>query len=446
MSTYSKVIWYEGMFLRPHHYQQQDRYFETLINARCDYLQVYDWGIVQLILDPQALHEGKIAVHRCLGLLPDGTPIDIPAEDDPPTPLVIESSMHGHMILLALPDRKPTGEIEGDNSQTGTARFRIAPQKLQDYNAGFKDREEEIKIGRKQFQLITDKDNAGGYSVLRIARVREKIGQGVVLDENFIPPTLDCRSPPLLYGYLTDILELLKQAGQELNSRIPENLDQGRGQIEDLLMLQIINRNIPLFAHLAGMQRLHPEVFYQKALQLAGELATLTRKPRLAPDFPLYDHDDLHPVFLPLMEALRRFIPSTSTPSINELLIKIFGGGRYLAPLSEAQRALLDESAYVLMVKIPPPLIESFPKQCTISAAEELDDLVNRIIPGIGLSKLNTVPQFLPYAPDHTYFRLEQNSEYWQRLKTSKVGLAFHVAVDVPGIVMRLWAIKEKNR
>lgn len=446
MSTYSKVIWYEGMFLRPHHYQQQDRYFETLINARCSYLQAYDWGIVQLVLDQQALHEGKIAIHHCLGVLPDGTSINIPAEDDPPTPLLIESSMHGSLILLALPARKPTGEVEGENSQTGTARFKIAPQKLQDYNAGFKDREEEIKIGKKQFQLITDKDNAGGYSVLRIARIREIAGQGVVLDENFIPPTLDCRSPPLLYNFLTDILELLKQAGTELNSRIPENLDQGRGQIEDLLMLQVINRNAPLFAHLTGMQRLHPVVFYEKALQLAGELATLVRKPRLAPDFPSYNHDDLHNVFLPLMEALRRFIPSTSTPSINELLIKKFGGGRYLAPISEGQKTLFDESAFILMVKIPGPLIESFPKQCTVSAAEELDDLVNRIIPGIGLNKLNTVPQFLPYAADHTYFQLEKNNEYWQRLKISKVGLAFHVAVEIPGIVMRLWAIKEKNR
>ena len=34
MSVSNKVIWTEGMFLRPQHFQQQDRYFEKFIQGK----------------------------------------------------------------------------------------------------------------------------------------------------------------------------------------------------------------------------------------------------------------------------------------------------------------------------------------------------------------------------------------------------------------------------
>ena len=34
MSWYSKVVWAEGLFLRPHHLQQSDRYLEHLVESR----------------------------------------------------------------------------------------------------------------------------------------------------------------------------------------------------------------------------------------------------------------------------------------------------------------------------------------------------------------------------------------------------------------------------
>ena len=42
MSWHSKVVWSEGMFLRPQHFQQQDRYLEALVRHSCGYLRPYD--------------------------------------------------------------------------------------------------------------------------------------------------------------------------------------------------------------------------------------------------------------------------------------------------------------------------------------------------------------------------------------------------------------------
>ncbi len=34
MSWRNKVVWSQGMFLQPHHFQQEARYTERLINSR----------------------------------------------------------------------------------------------------------------------------------------------------------------------------------------------------------------------------------------------------------------------------------------------------------------------------------------------------------------------------------------------------------------------------
>ena len=62
MSENNKTVWSEGMFLRPQHFQQYDRYVETLIRERCGGLQPYDWGIKTLKIDTQQLAMGKHAL------------------------------------------------------------------------------------------------------------------------------------------------------------------------------------------------------------------------------------------------------------------------------------------------------------------------------------------------------------------------------------------------
>jgi type VI secretion system protein ImpJ len=35
MSAHNRVIWSEGLFLQPQHFQQQERYFERYVETRC---------------------------------------------------------------------------------------------------------------------------------------------------------------------------------------------------------------------------------------------------------------------------------------------------------------------------------------------------------------------------------------------------------------------------
>src|SRR5439155_3113236 len=71
------------------------------------------------------------------------------------------------------------------------------------------------------------------------------------------------------------------------------------------LTLQTVNRYEPVIAHLAATAACHPEDFYRLALEIAGDLATLTTASRRPVKFPGYRHDALRVSFEPVFEMLR---------------------------------------------------------------------------------------------------------------------------------------------
>ncbi|MFT5083359.1 MAG: type VI secretion system protein ImpJ, partial [Lentisphaeria bacterium] len=72
MSLDSKVVWSEGMFLNPQHFQQQERYMERYINGKCSAYGAYGWGLQEFEIDQQLLKLGKLSVIRASGVFPDG--------------------------------------------------------------------------------------------------------------------------------------------------------------------------------------------------------------------------------------------------------------------------------------------------------------------------------------------------------------------------------------
>ena len=51
MTDNNKVVWSEGLFLRPQHLQQQERYLERFVELRAGSLRPYTWGFSELELE-----------------------------------------------------------------------------------------------------------------------------------------------------------------------------------------------------------------------------------------------------------------------------------------------------------------------------------------------------------------------------------------------------------
>ena len=64
MSAHNRVIWSEGLFLQPQHFQQQDRYFERYVETRCQALVPHSWGFTEIELERDFLSIGKFGLRR----------------------------------------------------------------------------------------------------------------------------------------------------------------------------------------------------------------------------------------------------------------------------------------------------------------------------------------------------------------------------------------------
>ena len=78
-----KVVWQEGMLLRPQHFQQNDRYYDHQLKARTQKLGSYAWGFLNLEIDRQFLNMGKLVLSQASGILPDGTLFELGSEREP---------------------------------------------------------------------------------------------------------------------------------------------------------------------------------------------------------------------------------------------------------------------------------------------------------------------------------------------------------------------------
>ena len=221
MSWNNRVVWSEGMFLRPQHFQQHDRYLETLVDGRCRSLLAGGWGFSELKLDDALLTQGKLAIVSARGVLPDGTPFNIPADDPAPAPLNVEESLRDGIVYLGLPlKRVGTRDTVEEGEALGGARYVSQVQEVRDDNAAFESRAP-VALGSQAFRLLTERDGLGEYAAVGVARVREKrADQALSLDEDYLPPVLDIAAAPPLASFAKELLGLLHQRGEALAGRV----------------------------------------------------------------------------------------------------------------------------------------------------------------------------------------------------------------------------------
>jgi type VI secretion system protein ImpJ len=430
------------MFLRPQHFQQQERFLEHLLQGRVTDLTPFSWGFTHLKLDRQALALGRLAIESCRGILPDGTPFDIPGDNAPPPPLEIPDEQKESIIYLALPlSRTGMSQMRYADQEAGLERYLVDEIEVRDSISG-NTYNITMQVAGPTFRLLVEGDELEEFAHLGLARVVERRSDDMLLlDEEFIPPCLDCQVSPRLAGYLHEIEGLLHHRADALASRLVEG-GKGIAEMTDFLMLQVVNRYQPLFNHLGHTGPNHPIQLYVQGLQLAGELATFTSGGKRPPAFDTYRHQALQETFTPLMRELRR---SLSMVLEQKALIIPLEERKYgIRVASVEDRSLLGNANFVLAVNANmavETLQRRFPGQVKIGPVEKIRDLVNLQLPGIGLRMLSVAPRQIPYNAGFSYFELDKNNDYWKLLESSG-GCALHIGGEFPGLELELCATK----
>jgi len=89
MTSRNAVLWKEGVFGKPQHFQQMAFAAESALQQRVSSLNDAFYGFSELELNAEYLSFGKVAIIRARGVMPDGTVFDIPGDMPPPAPVEI---------------------------------------------------------------------------------------------------------------------------------------------------------------------------------------------------------------------------------------------------------------------------------------------------------------------------------------------------------------------
>jgi type VI secretion system protein ImpJ len=439
----NKVVWSEGLFLRPQHFQQQDRHVERYVELRTSALRANGWGFSDLEFERDLLSTGKLALRRARGVFPDGTPFCMPDDDPLPPAMEVPVSVRDSTVYLALPLRR-AGALEIGRAQSAGEVTRLQLQELSVRdNGGLSDEPALLEVAGVSGRLLLQNEPLDEYSCIPLARIMEcKADRQILLDDRFIPTVVRANAAPRLASFLRELNGLLHQRGEAIGGRVTAGGRGATAEVADYLMLQAINRFEPVATHLAQSGDVHPEDLFCFAASLAGELATYTLPTKRPNPLEPYRHDDLRATFDPLFASVRSVLSAVLEQSAVPIPLEVKRFGIRVGVIQD--RSLLDSAVFVLAARADLPAEEfkrMFVAQVKAGPVERIADLVNLGLPGLALRGMPAPPRQVPYHSGFQYFEMEQSGELWRQLRASG-GIAIHAAGEFPGLQIELWAIR----
>jgi type VI secretion system protein ImpJ len=449
MSRYRKIVWNEGTLLTPHHFQQWDNYFEELLNSRLASLAPYEWGILDLQVNREAIANGSFDLVRCRAVMPDGLLINVPETDPAPAPRPIEGHFDPEApqldVYFALPAKRAgTANYQTSGSApTQTVRYLQDAGIAVDETTG--DNEQQIAFARSNVRLMFADESRDGYSSFKIAELERTTTGQLILSETYIPPALNIRASSWLENMLRQIVEVLvaksSSLGEQRRQRTASLADFTTSEVAVFWLLHTVNSAIPVFTHVFRTRLVHPERLYAEMVKLAGSLMSFTidRHPK---DIVRYDHEDLYGTFSQLAREIRDLLETVIPTRCVPIPLEKTRESIYVGRVEDDR--LLKEAAFYLAIRSQLPegqLIERVPRIIKVASRGTIDVVVGTALPGVKLSHASPPPAPIPTRPRFHYFGLETSGMFWERI-TGEKALAVYVPDEFPDETVEMYAIK----
>lgn len=443
MKEAHKIVWTEGMFLRPHHFQRAEHYLEHYIRAWGQAHNGYFWGFLNLEVDQELLQQGKIALTEACGIMPDGTPFNFSGAQYAPTPLVIKTSKNSEKVVLALPSQRAgREEIIFQEKPDALARYLAYEAEVDDLNE-VSVSSTELQFSSLRLRLMLESDLSAEWTALIVAEIQEKSDPPrLQLEKNCIPPTLNCQNNHQLKTFINGLAGLLLQRSLQMSLRLQQPENRNSSEMIDFMQLQLINRYVGQVNHVSQLSHIHPERLFAEWLQFATELASFSLQRTPDAQLPVYDHNNLAYCFGELMLLLRHGLSVILKDNAIQLALVERSPGLNVAIIQDT--AMIRDFDFVLAVRAnvtADVLLAHFPAQMKIAPITQIRDIVQLQLPGIKLCNTSTAPRQIPYHSGYTYFQLEKSGDLWEQMEQSSA-FALYLAGDFPGMNMEFWAIR----
>jgi type VI secretion system protein ImpJ len=434
------------MYLGPHHFQAQSRYFEDSIRFVAEALWDGAYGLAGFALDDEALGNGTVAIVHARGIMPDGTAFHMPESDPLPAPrdvtAVISPATNRLTVMLALPRRKNNGVncAMGAAGANG-ARYVAETQTLHDDTTG--QDEKEVRIGRKNLRVIFETEVDDGLMTLPVARVMRSGSGKFVFDPTFIGPTLQIEASRRLMSLLGPLVELM----EEKVAGLTRAAEVGGGaigfstrEIASFWFLHTVNASLAPLRHFYLSKRGHPQELFIEMSRLAGALCTfaLQSDPRTLPP---YNHDHPDECFdlldRHIRDHLELIIPT------NCLSIPLHSMADYFYAGEVTDERCFGRSTWYLAVRAAMgeiDLVSQVPQLVKICSEKFIAELVKRALPGLALAHTPAPPPAIAAKVETQYFLVSKSGPFWDHVvATKRVGI--YVPGDIPKPEIQLLAV-----
>jgi type VI secretion system protein ImpJ len=438
-----KVVWFEGMKLDPHHFQQADRYNQYLNNSKYGYSSPNYWGIKELQVDSAALAGGAFGVVKCNGIMPDGSLFEMPAND--PLPRIrgfndiFPATAEKLDVYLTIPLESSVGNncSLSDSAPINDSRYTLQNIDLADFNTGANIRT--VGVVKPNYQFKFGDESLDDYCSIKIGEIIRNSEGKYFLDSNYIFPAISVSASEGLTGYTRDILSALISKSKELRNQASiQKPELSITQVEILLMLLTVNTYIPLLNYYYTTDHIHPENLYVLFLNLAGQLSTYSNLGLKASEFPIYNHKHLSEIFKVISEEINSMLNVQKTVSRRDVIISLRkqADTLFVGQLSPSQ---INAQFYIAVQGDLPEkkIISEFSKNIKISSYEEIFAVHQAGIQGVTTEYIARPPAGILVNEKAHYFKINKEGRFWDKI-VIKNNIAFFIAAEFKNLQMEL--------
>jgi type VI secretion system protein ImpJ len=442
----SKVLWGEGLFLRPQHFQQQDQYHEHRLHHSLSAVHPYAWGVNHLRVDTDALANNVLRVLELSLRFQDGELVDAPAADALPPSIDLSSMLQSQQnvtFYAALPAFKPFGgNFCPPDQLLDSARYVQDNRDTPDLYT--QAAQAQLAYLRKSVRLVSEYEPRDSYTSFALLRLRRLATGGFELDPDFMPPALSVRSAPALAQQLRRLLDALQAKVSALygHHREPSRnvIEYRAGDMSSFWLLHTASSAYASLTHYFHHPALHPERLFEQLLGLAGALMTFSKSWTLA-DLPAYQHHDPGPGFARLHLIIRELIDTVISSRYFAIALEETRPSYHLGKLDSGK--IDDKTAFYLAVSAAMPameLVDTVPMRFKVGAPDDVDKFVLSAMPGVRLQHAPQVPAAIPVRPDTVYFTLEARGQMYERMLKAQ-SISIYVPIGMNELKLELVAV-----
>lgn len=446
-----KILWGEGLFLRPQHFQVQDTYHEQHLNHTIRSTIPFSYGVQNIRFDESQLNLHILALENVQMIWQDGEIYAAPAQDLLPEPILLDDlNLRGEMyIYLAMPILQPNKKNVSHEQTTQPSRYHSYLTETHDLFTDATPAEITLLRRRAEFKLLDINLEPGqefdGFIFMPIGKIKRQSSGNFELDYKFIPPILHIESNETLTNNLKRTLNVIKAKIKSIQTNNRENeqkiIEFRSGDIVSFWLVNALNTAHSTLNHILYNPQIHPERLFCELLRLTGSLLTFSTAYEVD-HLPQYKHHQLQESFSQLDVILRELLDTIISNryisiALKEIRPSYWTGSLETDKITRETRLYIAVSSTMMQTH---ELIQIVPLRFKVGNTVDVEQRVVAALPAIPLLHLMQVPTAIPVRSGLSYFEVEPNNDLYQRMLDSET-ICIYVPAGFQDISIELIAV-----